>query len=104
MPAQLPHKSGDTFSWAGTVLLPAGTWAGTAKAKSSNWSLNLTVTLTPLSSPTGRGHTHAIGLYAAAAVWPVGVALCDVKYTDASTPPVVHHSPTFQINVESGIA
>lgn len=106
-PFTIQHKQGDTFSWGGFVSLPAGTWGATSKVVDADGTLveSLTVTLAALLVPDDDGNTHSIlieGTSVQTADWAAGKLRCDVKFADASTPPVVEHSPTFVINVTVG--
>ena len=93
------HKRGDTFSYAGTVTLPAGTWSATAqlrkkgKADTEDPDVEVTVTLTPPVAPIT---TTGVVMYAKAADVDelLGHYYFDVEFTDTSTPPVVLSTTT----------
>lgn len=94
----IEHKRGATFSWAGTVRLPAGTWTATSQVKMPDGSAieNLVVTLLQPVSPS---LDHTISLYAWAvqtSLWPLGNAICDIRFTAGTE---VIYCPTFEIQI-----
>ena len=101
------HKRGATLSLAGTVTLPAGVWSATSQVKQDVGGVltlveELAVTLAPIAVPDPGGPTHTILLEsssAAASDWPLGRLQCDVRFADASVPPVVLPTETFDIKV-----
>ena len=100
--ATITHKAGASFSLAGTCLLPAGSWDATCQARDKTTDAlvqDFAVTLTPLGTPTAEA-SHAILIEApasAAADWPVGQLVCDVRYTGPDA--LVLATSTFLINV-----
>lgn len=103
----IEHKRGSTFSYGGTVKLPAGEWTAKCSLKLPSWKkvADLQVTLTPLENPTPQGDTHAILLEAPAsgqAGWPVGSTLSgDIVFLESGG--IVIPSATFNVLVEQGI-
>jgi hypothetical protein len=98
-------KRGSTLSLGGTVQLPSGTWTATAQVKDSSLTLveGMNVTLTP---PVAPSTLHTIVLEAHSTMtndWPIDSLQCDIRFADASTPPVVLDSTTFVINVQQEI-
>lgn len=99
----ITHKQGATFSWGGTVLLPAGAWTATCEARDRDDVVRgtLQVALAPLEEPTEEA-SHSILITCAptaTALWPVAKLDCDVRFTDASVVPVVQPTDTFTLNV-----
>lgn len=95
------QKRGATLSLAGTVVLPTGTWTATAQIKDTNLAIIDTVTVT-LTPPAGQATAHSILMVVSStktALWPIGNLFCDIRFADASSPPVVLPSPTFTIRV-----
>ncbi len=100
-----PHKRGATLSLAGTVTLPAGSWSATAQVRNSSGSLVQQLSVT-LQAPVAPATAHAILIEATAdqaLTWPLGDLRCDVRFADASDPPVVVPSPTFIIKVQQEV-
>lgn len=99
----LNHKRGATFSWAGTAALPAGTWTAHAHIETTSGTLieNLTVTLAAPVAPA-TAHTIAItATSAASALWPLGSAVMDIKYTSSGG--TVLYSPTCIVKIEAEV-
>ena len=97
-------KRGATLSLAGTVTLPAGTWAVQCQVrKSTSAGLELVEALSVDLVPGSGRAPHTILIEATSTMsgdWPEGTRLqCDVAFFDDSTPPVVLPSPTFVIKV-----
>jgi len=91
-------KRGATFSLAGFVTLPDGTWSATSELKSNNGDLiaELEVTLVKQPLPDIR---WGILLYMDAiltAGWPLGPLSCDIRFQYSNS---VIYSPTFVVNV-----
>jgi hypothetical protein len=94
-------KRGATLSLGGTVQLPSGTWTATAQARKPDLTLveGLHVTLTAPVSPSTL-HTLVLEAHSDETNdWPIEALACDIRFADASTPPVVLDSTTFTINV-----
>lgn len=104
----IKHISGATFSLTGTVLLPAGEWSATCHVKNLGSQAvvkNLTVTLTPRIPPTSSA-SHNIQIETSPSdleIWPAGSFVCDVRFADASTPPIVIPSDVFAIECSKGV-
>lgn len=87
------HKIGDTFSYAGTCRLPAGTWTATCELRSTGGTAALIGTIQVTLGVAVDGATP-IALYAAAAdvaTWSAGHHQLDIRYADAGGT-VVHTS------------
>lgn len=99
MTMTIEHKRGDTFSYAGTVPLPAGSWSGEAQVRRFKKLIaELTVVVTP---PVGEETEYGVLLEAApeiTALWPIGTLNGDVQFTDADTGYVVS-TTTFNVTV-----
>ena len=92
-------KRGATFSLAGYVNLPAGTWAIDSTVRDPAGTLIEQLTAT-IVDPIAPATQYSIALSASPAqtsVWPVGTLNCDVRYTDSD---LVLITPTFNIIVE----
>ena len=85
----IEHRRGTTFSYAGRVALPAGTWAASSSLEAPDGSIatNLVATLTPLAVTGGDGATHTLLLTSPALAtesWPHRSLSGDVLFTDQS--------------------
>jgi hypothetical protein len=92
-------KRGATFSVAGTVLLPGGTWTAASEVKDPQGNLvsNLSVTLVapvPPNTLTGITLTQTA---TATSAWPLGPLNCDIRFQESSGSVLI--TPTFIINV-----
>ncbi len=86
-------KAGDTFSYAGTCILPAGAWSATCELRSTQGDAALLGTIDVTLGAALNGVTP-ITLQAAAAAtaaWPVGQHQLDIRYADSGGT-VVHTS------------
>lgn len=96
-------KRGTTFSLAGAVTLPSGTWEATSDVKDINGNVIYVLDVT-LAAPTPPNTAWPILLEAPASAtidWPIETLYCDVRYTDNSG--VVLATPTFTIIMEPEI-
>lgn len=99
---------GATFSRAGTIKLPAGTWSVTGSVKSTDGVLisNFICTLTQLGSPLTNGDTHSLIIEVPSTEtvnWPVDTLVADLKFNDTSLPPVIIISNRFNILVQQEV-
>lgn len=98
----LEYKQGGTFSYTGTVLLPAGTWSATCSLIGPDGRVaDLEVDVQPLETPTATA-THSIVIDTPSTdpnTWPLGVLRSDVFFEDASVTPVFVPTDTFHVNV-----
>jgi hypothetical protein len=95
-------KRGDTISLAGTVTLPAGgNWHGISEVRTPDRVLvgSFVVTVTPPVAPATAYSVLVEAASTETAGWPVGGLLCDVRFIDDSTPPVVRTFPDFLIQL-----
>ena len=92
-------KRGATFSLAGYVNLPPGTWAidSTVRDPAGTLVEQLTANLIAPIAPETQYSVSLSASPAQTAVWPVGTLNCDVRYTDSD---LVLITPTFNIIVE----
>lgn len=104
------HIRGATFSRAGNVKLPAGTWAASGNIKTKDGTLvsPLVCTITPLGVPDGAGNTHTILFEVSAtntALWPVDTLVSALTFTDSTVPlnPVVLKTNRFTIAVQQEV-
>jgi hypothetical protein len=91
-------KRGSTFSLAGYVTLPLGTWTASSEIKDNSGNLvsDLDVTLEAPEDPETR---WAILLFKDAEItadWPLGPLPCDIRFVNNDT---VIYSPTFIVNI-----
>jgi hypothetical protein len=105
MTVKLPFKKGASFSFGGTVALPAATtWTAQSQVRDAGGGLvaDLTVTLTPLAPPTADA-TPAILLVTAAdtSAWE-GPLFFDVVYVSADGTSKVP-SDTVEIDLQPGV-
>jgi hypothetical protein len=104
MTTTLSINAGATLDIPLLVALPTGTWTCSSQLRSSTDVLiaTLSTSLTAMGTPDAAGNTHS-GLLSATSVqtaaWAPGNWLCDVKFTDASTTPVVVYSDPFVVQV-----
>lgn len=101
MVTPLDFKRGATFSFGGLVPLPAGTWTATAQLRDFGAVkiVDLAVTLTPPVAPDTQYSLLLECPASATASWPKGVLLGDIKFADASVPPLIITTSTFGVNV-----
>lgn len=95
-------KRGATFSLAGYVNLPPGTWAIDSTVRDPAGVLVEQITAT-IVAPIPPETQSAVALSASPAQtseWPVGTLNCDVRYTSAD---LVLITPTFNIIVEESV-
>ena len=93
-----PHKAGDTFSYAGTCQLPAGTWTATAQVRAVADNALLGAIAVTLGTPGSGGTPIALTAAAAdTATWPAGLHQVDVRYADNTG--VVLHTSTIVLPV-----
>lgn len=93
------HKIGDTFSYAGTCHLPAGTWTATCQLRSTVGNSALLGTIQVTLGVPVDGATP-IALYADTAntsTWPTGHHQLDIRYADAGG--TVIHTSTLSLPV-----
>lgn len=96
-------KAGDTFSYAGTCKLPAGSWTASCQVRSWDGASTLVGTVAVTLGTAVNGETP-IALYAAAsatAIWPVATHELDIRYADASG--IVVHSSTILLPVMKSV-
>lgn len=96
-------KRGGTFSFGCKVKMPAGTWSAVGKLREPGGApvQTLTVTLDPLEDDPDFNYTILIVAPSTdTPEWPVRVLRGDIKFSDASTPPVVLPTSTFTVAVE----
>jgi hypothetical protein len=100
-----PIKRGATLSLAGTVELPAGAWSGSAQVRTDKGLLidTLTVKMSAPVAPATAWSVLIVGDSTKTAIWPFGDLQCDVRFQDASNPPVVLPTETFIVTVERAI-
>lgn len=102
-----PLKRGATLSLAGTVDLPDGIWSASCQVRTDKGVLvaQLEVVLTPPDrmSTTGLYTILIIGSSLQTTDWPIAPLQADVRFVDASYPPVVMPSESFLITVERGV-
>lgn len=71
------HKRGDTFDYAGTLTLPAGTWTPTAQVRQGDTLIaDLTATL---EDPSG-GETAVRVVATDTTAWPLGTMRFDIQF------------------------
>ena len=84
---EIRHKRGTTFSYAGQVRLPAGTWSAACKLRNGDALVEtLTAALSPLTAPGANGETHALLLEASASAtadWPLAKLQGDIVFSSA---------------------
>lgn len=105
--ATLTHKRGDTFSYTGTVVLPAGTWTAACQlrqdAKIDKDPPAGTITVTLGNAGVSNGTTPlSILLFAQHSetqTWPAALLDCDVQFKDNSGIPIVDSTVTFTVLV-----
>jgi len=101
MTVSIKFKRGGTFSYAGLVTLPVGTWTARAqlrRADSDAIVANLTVTL---AAPVAPATAHALLLECSAentGRWPLERLRGDVIFTDSNLIPVVIPTSTFVVD------
>ena len=93
-------KRGATFSYLGTISLPAGVWTAQAQIRNAAGELvdSFVVVITP---PLAPSVLHGISLYVPASstvTWPIATLLSDIKFTDAAG--FVLYGETFAITIE----
>jgi len=91
-------KRGATFSLAGFVTLPSGTWKATSELKDNSGALiaELEVTLALQPLPDTRWGILLYTDATATALWPLGPLNCDIRFQYSNS---VIYSPTFVVNV-----
>lgn len=101
--AVIEQVKGATFSYAGTVTLPEGTWTGACSLRQgAGGAIVGTITLT-LTGATTPYNLMAYASAAETANWPIGTLVGDFRFTDSATVPNVIVSPKFQIKVVQGV-
>jgi hypothetical protein len=99
----ITHKRGNTFSYAGTITLPAGAWTASAQVRDGKAGTLLSTLATTLVAQ--GANVWALALHATSAqtsTWPVSAygkttpLLCDIKFSDGTT---VVRTETFGIDV-----
>lgn len=75
------HKRGDTFDYAGTLTLPAGTWTARSMVRRKNKVLVAELTAT-LENPAG-GATAVRLFHDDTTAWPLETLKFDVQFDDA---------------------
>ena len=99
---------GATFSYAGLVKLPVGTWTASGSIKTAKDTLVsvISVTLLALEVPDAKGNTHSILLEVPStgtSSWPIATLSADLSFSDTSSPPIVLVTSVFNIAVQDSI-
>lgn len=102
----IEHRRGTTFSYAGRVALPAGTWTASSSLEAPDGSIatNLVATLTALQAVGTDGATHALTLTAPALStesWPHRSLSGDVMFSDQTG--LVLATARFSVAVSRGV-
>jgi len=101
---EIQHKKGATFSYAGLVKLPAGTWSAACELHNGAMLVEtLTATLTALGALGPEGETHSLLIEAQAsntANWPIAKLKGDIVFSAAS---LVIATNTFHVLVQQGV-
>ena len=101
-PKLYQHKPGDTFSYAGTCKLPAGTWSATCQFRGGLGLTQRALIAVVLGVPVDG--VTPISLYASAddtLTWLPGVYELDIRFSDVGG--AVVHSSTVLLPVVRAI-
>lgn len=100
---QITHKRGDTFSFAGSVELPEGSWSASCQLRAARDDAGVpaaTVTCTVGARADGKYPLSLFASSTATAAWEPALLFGDIQFSNADhTPPQVISTETFTVLV-----